>query len=324
MNKQDNHRFPEALSHEPDADELEAVWTALEVAHDAAPVSSERTDAAWSALSASLGLEGGGTVSAPMAPPAAGQGRERSLPSARAPWLRVAAAVAVLLGGLAVWQQVPVTHEAPAGQRMAVTLPDGSSVELNAGSTLSLRRGFALLPGVPQGSRVVRLDGEAFFDVTSAQRPFQVVAGSARVTVLGTRFNVRARSAIGVPPVVRVDVEEGRVRVSGDEAETELGAGESVRVEAGADELTPSRVPADRIAPWRNGGLTISDETLAAVVREVGLRFGTDVALAPEVDGSVRVTAFYPLLTGIETVLRDLATQQNLRVRQTSVGWELF
>lgn len=327
MNKQENHRFPEALSHEPDAEELEAVWTALEVAHDAAPVSSERTDAAWSALSASLGLEGGGTSTSSTTPGTVGQSRGGALPSAppaRTPWLRVAAAVAVLIGGLAVWQQIPVTHEAPVGQRMAVTLPDGSSVELNAGSTLSLRRGFALVPGVPQGSRVVRLDGEAFFDVTSGERPFQVVAGSARITVLGTRFNVRARSGLGVPPVVRVDVEEGRVRVAGDDAETELGAGESVRVEAGAGELTPSRVPADRIAPWRNGGLTVSDETLAAVVREVGLRFGTNVALAPDVDGSVRVTAFYPLLTGIETVLRDLATQQNLRVRQTSLGWELF
>lgn len=324
MNKQENHDFPEALSHEPDADELEAVWSALEAAHDSSPVSAERTDAAWDALSASLGLDIDGRTSTGPDLQSAHDGRGETLRPSGTPWLRIAAAVTVLLGGLAVWQQIPVTHQAPAGERLAVTLPDGSGVELNAGSSLSLRRGFDFLPGVPQGSRVVRLEGEAFFDVTPGERPFEVLAGPARVTVLGTRFNVRARTVMGVPPVVRVDVEEGRVRVAADDAETELSAGESVRVEGGADELAPTRIPADRIAPWRAGGLTVNDETLAAVVREVGIRFGTDVQLAPDVDGSVRVTAFYPLLTGIESVLRDLATQQSLRVRQTSEGWELF
>ncbi len=324
MNKQDKHDFPEMLSREPDADELEAVWSALEAADDAAPLPSERTDAAWNSLSASLGLSSGRNSADPESSRRTSLERDAGFRPARTPWLRVAAAVTVLLGGMAVWQQIPVTHEAPVGQRLTVDLPDGSVVELNAGSTLSFRRGFDLLPGVSEERRTVRLEGEAFFDVSPGDRPFEVVAASARVTVLGTRFNVRARTDLGVPPVVQVDVAEGRVRVAGGDAQAELGAGESVRVEEGVEDLIPSRIPPERIAPWRVGGLTISDEALEAVVTEVGIRFGTEVALAPEVDGSVRVTAFYPLLTGVESVLRDLATQQNLRVRQTSVGWELF
>ena len=60
------------------------------------------------------------------------------------------------------------------------------------------------------------------------------------------------------------------------------------------------------------------------MVAELGLRFDVEVTLAESVDGSARVSAYYPLLTGVESVLGDLATQQNLRIRRTADGWELF
>jgi ferric-dicitrate binding protein FerR (iron transport regulator) len=70
--------------------------------------------------------------------------------------------------------------------------------------------------------------------------------------------------------------------------------------------------------------LTVTDEPLSAVVTELGLRFGVEVTLAGSVDGSVRVSAYYPLLRGIDSVLGDIAMQQNLRTRRTADGWELF
>jgi transmembrane sensor len=310
--------------NEPDAAELHEVWSALEAAHESTPASSERTDAAWDALSAKLGLAADRDTPERPSVRGATARAENNLRSFRSPWLRVAATVTLLVGGMAVWQQIPVTYAASPGERLSVTLPDGSAVDLNAGSTLKHRRGFDFLPGVASGSRAVHLEGEAFFDVMSRDRPFEVVAGSARVTVLGTRFNVRARTAPDAPPVVQVDVEEGRVRVAAADTATELGPGASVRVEEGSGDLTPSTISTDRIASWRTGGLTVDDETLSVVVSEIGIRFGVEVALAPDVDGTVRLTAFYPLLSAVDSVLSDLATQQGLRVRQTSVGWELF
>lgn len=332
MSKHENRRFPRGLADEPDADELEAVWEVLAAADDEPPLASERTDAAWDALSRKLALQGDDTERLgrdgarhhELDENAGGRLVRRS---SRSAWLRVAAAVVVLVGGVAVWQQIPVTHSAPAGEWLSVTLPDGSSADLNAGSTLRHRRGFAALPGVPLGRRVLHLEGEAFFDVATVDRPFVVVAGVARVTVLGTRFNVRARPDSGRRAAgVRVDVEEGRVRVAreGSEAVAELDAGESVRITEGTAELTPSSVSLDRIAAWRSGGLTVTDESLAAVVEELALRFGTNITLADSVDGSARMTAYYPLLTGVESVLRDIATQQDLQVRRTSDGWQLF
>lgn len=322
MNKHENDRFPRMLAVEPDADELEVVWSALEGTRTGDRMSPEKTDAAWQKLSGKLGL---GATETPVIEGVA-PGDQRSSPGAatRSGWLRVAAVAAVVLGGAAVWQQVPVTLVAPAGERVAVTLPDGSGVQLNAGSTLRHRRGFALLPGVAAGARSVHLDGEAFFDVETGERPFEVEAGEARVTVLGTRFNVRARAGLGAP--VRVAVAEGRVRVEAapTDGAVELEAGQSVRVVSGSNDLIPEPIPVDRIASWRSGGLSVSEEPLADVVAELGVRFGVNVSLASSVDSSVRVTAYYPLVTGIESVLTDLATQQNLQVRRTADGWELF
>jgi len=342
MNKHSNDRFPTELDNEPDAEELRAVWSALEAIDPADQPSAEASDAAWTSLRERLGLSQSSKRLTPVdgGPVADGRdaavdfevagGAERPGPSRRAPvapsgsWLR-ATAVFVLLGA-AVWQAVPVSHSAPTGERMAVTLPDGSDVTLNSSSSLRYRRGFAWIPRVPQGRRVVRLEGEAFFDVTELERPFQVSTGGARVTVLGTRFNVHARAATARESGVRVDIEEGRVLVAvqGSPAVAELRAGEGVRVLPGAETLTPQPVAAARVGAWRSGGLTVTDEPLSAVVTELGLRFGVEVTLADSVDGSVRVSAYYPLLRGIDSVLGDIAMQQNLRTRRTADGWELF
>jgi ferric-dicitrate binding protein FerR (iron transport regulator) len=345
MNTHERQRFPRVLEHEPDADELRAVWTALEEASPDHDGEVAATDAAWTALAGRLGFSGRASTGATTDAPGAEMASVTALPvsasrvaetaprevlgagsRSRAPWLRVAAVAVLALGSAAVWQGVPVSRTAPAGSQFAVTLPDGSEVTLNAGSSLRYRRGFAWMPGVPQARRGVTLEGEAFFDVASDGRPFEVQAGGARVTVLGTRFNVRARPAVSGEAAVRVDVEEGRVRVTAERgvAAVELGAGEAVRVEPGAETLTVEPVSASRIGAWRSGGLTVTDEPLAVVLSEIGIRFGVSVTLADTTEASTRVTAYYPLLGEISSVLADLATQQNLRVRRTADGWEIF
>jgi len=329
MSMKENDRFERAFEVESDAVELRAVWRALEGVTPSDAVSPEQTDEAWNSLSERLGLSVNTTeqvsASAKGRPPAGLPAQWRSAPIAPSGrWLR-AAAVLLLLGA-SVWQAVPMTLTSPEGERVAVVLPDGSDVMLNAGSSVRYRRGFAWVLGVPQGRRVVRLDGEAFFDVTSGERPFQVSTGGVLVTVRGTRFNVRGRGGSTAMSGVRVEVEEGQVvvAVQGSTAVVELGAGQGVRVLPGVDTLELEQVSVARIGAWRSGGLTVTDEPLAVVVQELALRFATTVALADSVDPAARVSAYYSLLTGIESVLGDLATQQNLRTRRTASGWELF
>jgi ferric-dicitrate binding protein FerR (iron transport regulator) len=71
------------------------------------------------------------------------------------------------------------------GSRNRTILPDGSTVWLNAGSSLSYSGDFK------GQNREVFLKGEAFFDVVKKNhQPFIVHANSVDIKVLGTAFNV--------------------------------------------------------------------------------------------------------------------------------------
>lgn len=75
----------------------------------------------------------------------------------------------------------------PAGQRVNLILPDGTSVWLNARSKMKY-------PAFFTGSkREVSLDGEAYFEVEhNKDKPFVVHTSKCDIEVLGTKFNVEA------------------------------------------------------------------------------------------------------------------------------------
>ena len=83
-----------------------------------------------------------------------------------------------------------VTYEeftTPSGQRAMVKLHDGTTVWLNARSTLRYPNHFA------REERKVELDGEAFFDVEhNEHKPYVVSTEKLDIKVLGTKFNVFA------------------------------------------------------------------------------------------------------------------------------------
>ena len=73
------------------------------------------------------------------------------------------------------------------GTSKKFTLPDGSTVWLNAGSKLDYSKIGE------SGNREIYLSGEAFFDVVkNPKRPFIIHTSSIDVKVLGTKFNVKA------------------------------------------------------------------------------------------------------------------------------------
>jgi ferric-dicitrate binding protein FerR (iron transport regulator) len=77
--------------------------------------------------------------------------------------------------------------ETPLGQKSHIILSDGTKVWLNSGSKIAYSSDYN------KKSRMVKLTGEAFFDVVhNSQRPFIVNTGKINVKVLGTAFDVHA------------------------------------------------------------------------------------------------------------------------------------
>lgn len=98
-----------------------------------------------------------------------------------------------------------------------MTLPDGTSVWLNIGSTLTYQTSFL-------EKRTVELEGEALFDVESDPKlPFVVEVNDIAIKVLGTRFNVQAYPE---KPNIKVALLEGKVSVLSNNKESIMHSGE--------------------------------------------------------------------------------------------------
>ncbi|GHT31902.1 anti-sigma factor [Bacteroidia bacterium] len=75
----------------------------------------------------------------------------------------------------------------PSGQKTQLLLPDGTHVWLNGESSLTYPSDYNV------DNRMVKLEGEAFFDVSQSKDiPFIVEANNVHVKVHGTMFNVKA------------------------------------------------------------------------------------------------------------------------------------
>ncbi|MCV6615257.1 MAG: FecR family protein [Cellvibrionaceae bacterium] len=117
-------------------------------------------------------------------------------------------------------------HSTERGEFKSLSLADGSALELNTNTRLSVQLGENL-------RQVKLLQGEAFFNIASdRQRPFQVDLGDAVVTVVGTAFNIRKTDT-----AAHILVTEGTVKVAENSehsalpgAKTELVAGQKVSV----------------------------------------------------------------------------------------------
>ncbi len=89
-----------------------------------------------------------------------------------------------------VEQQTPETlfRQTGFGEKLNLTLTDGTRVKLNANSRITFPRFF-------QGAtRVVKLSGEAFFEVAEdTARPFVIQTDRFEAKVLGTSFNLNCQ-----------------------------------------------------------------------------------------------------------------------------------
>ena len=331
-----SHPMPSELQGEPDAADLERTWVLLgpiePVSRGEGGQEGLDLDRAWQRLESAMEREDPATEPLASSPDVGREGgRPRRGRLRRNSWpglLMAAASVAALALGATLFSSVTV--EAGPGALTQVNLPDGSSAELNSGSTLTHSR-WALPWG--GGTRTVRLAGEAFFDVVAASRPFTVETFNARVVVLGTRFNVRARDEVGGG--TDVALETGRVRLEarptgpaqGPEggAAVELEPGQGAGISVGAAVPGPSTLgTVERATAWRTRGFAATDRPLDAILRELERRFAVEIQVAPGVELGDKLTLHYTDPREIRTILGDISTARGLRFRETSLGFEIF
>lgn len=108
-------------------------------------------------------------------------------------------------------------------------LPDGSKVWLNPGTRISYTQNYG------QSVREINLEGEAFFDVVrNKTKPFIIRTGKMTTEVLGTSFNVQAKTD---SKQFEVSVVTGTVSVSGPKGKEIIKAKQQVRFDLASGKL---------------------------------------------------------------------------------------
>lgn len=225
--------------------------------------------------------------------------------SALVPQAAVAVAVLLTAGGGSYlawdhWQQQPVfvqNFSTERGQQLDVQLPDGSRLRLDTATRVEV--------ALYRQRREVRLpEGQALFQVQGdATRPFDVLAGAVKVTVVGTRFSVRHTANVPGDDGVRVAVEEGRVRVATVAAAGQgahpgaavvtLAAGQQVAADAAGHMAPVGPVAAAGAAPWRDGRITLDDVPLVQALAEFERYGPTGLVVRDAAVGALRMTGTF-------------------------------
>ncbi|WP_262247480.1 FecR family protein [Parapedobacter soli] len=174
-----------------------------------------------------------------------------------------------------------MTIATPRGGQYRVILPDGTEVWLNAATTLE----FELQPD--DSERIVTLNGEAYFDVSSRQSreggkaTFTVKTRRQEVTVLGTGFNV---SAYEESPQTVTTLVHGAVRVSGIDPVHHSPVAEPLMLEPGFQAVTTAQHTEKLVANlesamgWKNGDFVFDGSSIREIMQQLARWYDMDVA----------------------------------------------
>ena len=197
-------------------------------------------------------------------------------PFYRQGWAQGAAAVAliVIVSSIfltrVIWGDTTL-HTSSDPNTLVHTLADGSTVYLEANSTLTYSKRFG------NREREVTLKGEAFFDVVpDATRPFVVETKDARVQVLGTSFLVKSVSN----SVFEVIVQTGSVNVSArNDRSSKLIAQAGDHVTLIKNQLTKTTGQVTPSLKLKQQRFQFKDERLGNIIQVINKTYGVNIIL---------------------------------------------
>lgn len=196
------------------------------------------------------------------------------------------------------------TLETRRGTEYKLILSDGSTVWLNAASSIRFPSKFA------GKERRVQVTGEVFFEVThNEQMPFIVEANEVAVQVLGTSFNVNTYE----PEKSITTLVTGRVQLKHRAVEQVLKPGESGFVSG--NKITVAAADIETVTGWKNGAFIQRNAGLRSIMQEVSRWYDVDIVyqegFVNTAKTTIDVSRKVPLGKLLEIIA--LSTSENIR-----------
>ena len=159
-----------------------------------------------------------------------------------------------------------------------IKLPDGSIVYLNGSSSIKFlvqqeeeKRIFN------NGERNITLNGEAFFSVAKDKKPFIITTENAKVTVLGTKFDVLSRDEN-----TRVVVKEGKVNLAPKNLNTGgiyLTKDQISSINKNSKPTTPKNIDAGYFLGWMKGSLVFYRTPVSEIAKDLERYYDINISV---------------------------------------------
>ncbi|MDR0844220.1 MAG: FecR domain-containing protein [Tannerella sp.] len=195
------------------------------------------------------------------------------------------------------------TIEVPSGQRVKLTLADGSLVWLNAQTKFTYPAVF------DKHSRQVTLDGEGLFQIThDAGRPFKVQTAQNEITVLGTTFDVYAYSNSGAFETILID---GSVEITDRQStgkKYRLQPGNKLYYNEEKQQMQTVNVHTKEYISWKDGIYYFNDITFVEMTKRLGHYYKTNIIINDSAVMNYRCTGKfrqYESITDIMNVVKS-------------------
>lgn len=195
----------------------------------------------------------------------------------------------------------------PMGQRACLTMHDGTTVWLNARSTLIYPSHF-----VGKERRVTVL-GEAFFDVVkNPEKPFIVSIKDVEVEVKGTKFNVCSYPEIDY---VETSLIEGTVNIKAPKvypSYVTLEPDQKARIENGKMKVVPIDHHAHFL--WKDGIYSFDNESFHNIIHKLELYYDVKIIVRDPAILNFTYTGKFRQRDGIDEILRIIQKIQKFKV----------
>ena len=197
----------------------------------------------------------------------------------------------------------------PAGQRIKLTLNDGTDVWLNAKTTFTY-------PAVFSGKeRRVSVEGEAFFNVAkNPEKPFIVSTGGVEMKVLGTKFNVHGYAGC---PEIQTSLLEGSLQVyfpAVDKSGIILKPNEQVTVKGNA--MKVGTIPYNDYFLWTDGIYSFDNEPLGDILKRLELYYDVRIVVKDPSISEWKYRGKFRQRDGIDEILRMIQRIHKFRIEK--------
>lgn len=223
-------------------------------------------------------------------------------------WVSLAAIGMLLIGAASFMRLYTVEVKTGNGEFLTEELPDGSTVELNAGSELAYQPYWWLF------DRNVTLEGEGFFEVEKGSR-FAVHSQNGMTEVLGTSFNVYTRM-----DEYRVYCATGKVRVSDKSDHSVLLVPGEMAALSNTIELSKSTPESgDENLSWRMGMFIYNTTPLTKVMADLERHYSVEI-IVENLSDSLKYTGLFKRSIGVENALNIIGANFNMKVEKTEAN----